>query len=402
MSRDRTVVLAIVVATLAMVVSALAEFALGVLGPFIVEDLGLSRTSFGALTSTFFLVASALSIHAGRRVDQVAISTSLNVLFGCGIVALVLLAVAPTYWLLIVAMVIAGLSAAGSNPIGNKVIAVHVTGRIQGLAMGIKQSGIQIATMTAGIVLPPLALRYGWRVAVLGLVPICVAGLVLTLARFRNDRDETVRGDEESDQPRAPMPPGLIRWLSGFSFLMGSGTSAVAAFVALFAFEAVDVPAHRAGTIPIALGVTGVIARITWGYLVGRIERPWMLLPGFAVVATLSTLLFAASPTVGEPLLWVSAVVFSLGAAAWTPVVYLSLVRLLGPEASGRGSGGVQGAFFLGMIISPLLFGSTADRAGYLVAWFVLTAVFTSATLLSTVWLLRIRRDDAVARRSAS
>lgn len=385
-------VLPVATVTVVKVVSALPEFVIGALSPFIVTELALSRTVFGVLPSVYFVVASALSLTAGSRVDRHGMHATLSAQLAFGLGGLLMLAMAPNFWMLAVAMMFGGIGASIASPVSNKVIALRVARRAQGIAMGINQSGIQIATLVAGAVLPPVAAVFGWRVAIAVITPVPVLGLVLAWFGFRQ-RNPIQAGTQVTDDGEdSARPDGFVAWFAGFAFLMGSGISGVTAFVALFAFEVVDVPPGRAGTIMVALGVTGAASRIVWGHAVGKMDRPWRLLPYFALVAALSTSLFAVSPQVGEPLIWVAALLFGSGAAAWSPVIHLSLVRLLGPDALGRGSGGVQSAFFFGMIVSPMIFGITTDQLGYEAAWIVLTVVFVAAGALAITWLTRMRR----------
>jgi MFS family permease len=104
--RHRPAIIPVATVSLAMVVSALPEFALGALGPFIVSEFELTGTSFGMLASIYFLVGSALSVPAGATADALQLRTTLILLFSFGLAALAVMSVAPTYWILAVALIL--------------------------------------------------------------------------------------------------------------------------------------------------------------------------------------------------------------------------------------------------------------------------------------------------------
>ena len=142
-------------------------FAFGALGPFLVDDFDLSRSSLGLLTTLFFAVGGILSLVAGPMVDRFGGRTVMLGAFGVIGITILAIAGSPSYSLLLVSASFGGASIAAANPTTNKLVAVHVPPGQRGVIMGFKQSGVQIGAFAAGAILAPLAAWLGWRVALL-------------------------------------------------------------------------------------------------------------------------------------------------------------------------------------------------------------------------------------------
>jgi len=164
---------------MAMVVAAFPQYAFGVLGPFLVADLGLSRAELGALTTAMFVAAAGLSPVSGRIVDRIGGRRSMLMLFAATAAGLVLAAVARTYLMLLAATLVTGVGFALGNPATNHVLAFHVDPHRKGALTGVKQSGVQAGALLAGVALPGLAGGVGWRGALLASLVLPVVGLVL-------------------------------------------------------------------------------------------------------------------------------------------------------------------------------------------------------------------------------
>src|SRR2546430_10985472 len=67
-----------------MAVCTFLPYALGALGPFITDDLGITRTALGSLTTVMYAVGAVLSPVAGPLVDRFGGRRSLVVAFATG------------------------------------------------------------------------------------------------------------------------------------------------------------------------------------------------------------------------------------------------------------------------------------------------------------------------------
>ena len=109
-----------------MVMSTFLGYAFGALGPFIIDDLDLSRTALGSLTTVMYLVGSVLSPVIGPLVDRFGGRRSLLTLFAVGTAAILVAAAAPGYGGLMAGAALAGVAVALGNIATNQLIARHV------------------------------------------------------------------------------------------------------------------------------------------------------------------------------------------------------------------------------------------------------------------------------------
>src|SRR5688572_1618548 len=171
----------VVTLTLGMAVCTFLPYALGALGPFITDDLGITRTALGSLTTVTYLVGGALSPVAGPVVDRFGGRRSLALTFVTGALSMAVVAVAGgRYAGLVAASALFGVAVAFGNPATNQLAARAVSAGQHGLVTGVKQSGVQVGAFLAGFVLPGVADAAGWRPAIGGCAAMGVAGLMLT------------------------------------------------------------------------------------------------------------------------------------------------------------------------------------------------------------------------------
>jgi predicted MFS family arabinose efflux permease len=359
-------------------------FAFGALGPFLVDDFDLSRSSLGLLTTLFFAVGGILSLIAGPMVDRFGGRTVMLGAFGVIGITILAIAGSPSYPLLLFSAAFGGASIAAANPTTNKLVAVHVPPGQRGVIMGFKQSGVQIGAFAAGAVLAPLAAWLGWRVALLLAAAVPLLGALGTLVVVPADRAGTPSSHAKSEQ-QAPMD-NAVWWLTAYAFLMGSGVSAVTAYLPLYAVERLDFSIQTAGAVAALIGLVGIAGRIVWGFVSERRSGfVWPLLM-MAAGAVASVLLMMAAEG-NSVLVWLGALLMGATAVTWNAVGMLAVIAMTGPAAAGRASGYVLFGFYGGFVISPLLFGTIVDNTErYDVAWSIVAAIFVLAALVIGAW----------------
>jgi predicted MFS family arabinose efflux permease len=379
-------------------------FAFGALGPFLVDDFDLSRSSLGLLTTLLFAVGGILSLVAGPMVDHFGGRTVMLGAFGIIGITILAMAGSPSYSLLLVSASFGGASIAAANPTTNKLVAVHVPPGQRGVIMGFKQSGVQIGAFAAGAVLAPLAAWLGWRVALLLAATVPLLGALGTLVVVPADRVGEPSSQSKSEK-QAPMDKA-VWWLTAYAFLMGSGVSAVTAYLPLYAVERLDFSIQAAGAVAALIGLVGIAGRIVWGFISERRSGfAWPLLM-MAAGAVASVLLMMAAEE-NAALVWLGALLMGATAVTWNAVGMLAVIAMTGPAAAGRASGYVLFGFYGGFVISPLLFGTIVDNTErYDVAWTIVSAIFVLAALVIGAWQrsgsITPRKPDDVANREAS
>ncbi|MBM9462835.1 MFS transporter [Aeromicrobium sp. YIM 150415] len=370
---------------LVMAVGPLLHYSVSALGPLMVESLGLTATQFGSLWLFTFGAASVCTITAGVVADILDERVVLIGIFVLAFAAVLIGGVAGSYGWLLVALSISGAVQSLSNPVSNRLVAAQVERSGQGVVLGIKQSGVQGAQLFAGLVLPSVAVIVGWRYAIIGSGLIVAVGLLPTMRLVPLSLPDSSRHD-----PLSPgQVPAAVWWLSGYAFLLGIVVQATNVYLPLYLYEELEASVTRAGLIAAVLGGFGVLARLLWGGLAGRVTDLRRLLSGLAVVALVAVAAVFAAHRCGEWLVWVGASMFSFSALAANAIIMLAVVRVVPSGSVGRGTGRVSLGLFLGFMVGPLLAGIVVDRWGFLSAWAVVAGVAALMIALVAMW----RRD---------
>lgn len=364
--------------TLAMAVSALVQFTFGALAPLLVEDLALSRVQLGMLSTAFFVVGAVVSPTVGHAVDALGGRRILLALFGSSMVIFALMAMAPTFWWLLAGAGVAGSVMAAGNPVTNTLVVAHVSPGRRGTIMGVKQSGVWVGAVLAGVALPPIGAAFGWRWAIASTSLLAATGLLLTFGVPRDAR------------PRVPMRwrstgrDDAIRWLVPYAFFMGAGGAAVTAYAALYGVEQLGMSRVAGGWALSVIGLSSVVARIWWARATERMTRvdtPLALVAGLAVIAQIALLLSAWG---GAALFWGAMVLLGASAVAWNAVAMVAVIRTAAPESAGRASGAVLTGFYVGLVVSPVLFGLIVDvTSSYEAGWALAAGLFLAALLVA-------------------
>ncbi len=373
----------VAVLLLTMTVAIGMQFAIPVLGPLIMPDLGLSRAQLGMVTTLFFLVGAATSTSAGRWTDRVGGRNSLLVTHLSAGVAFVIAAQSRSLALLVIAGAVAGIAAALANPATNRLIIAGFAPGSRGAIIGLKQSGVQLGGLVAGVALPSLALLLGWQRALLSwtAMALVTTAIVALSVSATLDPPSGVRRAATKGSGGATMTV-----LSAFAALMGFGVSSVNTYLPIYSVEVVGTSVTTAGLVVSVLAVLGIASRLGWGWRADRIARPIRVLPILSIGALVGTALLVLAAEVGPWALWVGSGVLGATALGWNGVAMLVAMNAVPPERAGWASGRVILFFYIGLVISPIPFGLLADRLGnYVVGWAFVALSFALATAVTTV-----------------
>lgn len=365
-----------------MVFGALTPLVVGALGPYIVPALSLSKSQLGLFVTLSFVVATLASPPSGGLVDRVENRRVVTALFGISAVTLLGVAAANSLAVFLVLALPSGLIQAAANPVTNRLVALHTPLRHRGLVVGAKQAGVHIGGFVAGLALPLVAAAAGWRAAVALAAGAAVVVLWLSF-------DVVPRGSAGTDAVAAATAPfrwreGIVPYLTVYAFLMGGGVAAVTTYIPLYANERIGMGETTAGTVLAVFALTGVAARLAWGWIGDRAAQVAVVLGGLALVSTAATLLLWHAEAGPPWSLWLAAVGLGASAAAWNAVGMLAVVREVHAAHVGRATGLVSVGFFGGFIVSPTAFGALVDATGeYRPGWLAIAAHFALATGLS-------------------
>ncbi|MCW2844653.1 MAG: arabinose transporter permease [Nocardioides sp.] len=352
-----------IVLTLAMGVGPLVIFTLSSLAPELVVDLGVQRVQLGLLATVAYLAAAPLCLMAGPLLRWLDASTVLLLLFGLAAIALILISGARSWWWLCGAAFLSGVVQSMSNPVTNLLVSTS-SERPRGALMGVKQAGVQMGQLCAGMV-ALAALLVSWRIAALATVPICLLALVLTFGLRRTQTPPTVISAGPGGLPREAW------WLFAYSFFVAVAVQASNVYLPLFGTERIGLTSAIAGSTMTLIGLLGIASRIGWGRASDGPRPASSSLRILASTSLLAAGIFEMATATGSPVvLWAGVVVHAAGAIAANVVIIHALITIVRPEQVAAASGYQALAQYLGFAIGPLSFGLLIDQAGgYALGW---------------------------------
>lgn len=350
----------------AMLVSTLPQYALGVLAPVLTVDLAVGEAALGVVAALMYLFASGIARAAGGHLDGVGGRAAFGLLFFAAIASMLLLSVSQSLWWLGAAGAMSGIAMGVNNPITNRLIALFITPRRRGLTIGVKQTGVKVAQLVAGAVIPWLTVLLGWRQGVALLAAAAGGGLVVALAVVPSGR--SARPDVSSGVPIEVLEQ--VRWLRRFAACMAIGMSAITTYLPLYAVQRVGTTLTEAGLVVSGFALTATAARLFWAAVAGRLADPTaalLLLSGGGAVG-LTVLATAAS--VGPWALWAGALLTGATAGSWNVVAQLTVVREVAVARAAAGTGIVQSAFLFGLAAGAPIFGVIVETTdSFTAAW---------------------------------
>lgn len=357
-----------------------------VLAAALIAEFEISRAQLGLLITAFGLVGALLSPVCGRLTDRFGAVRSTTLTMIAGAVTLVAIAFSPTYAVLIGAALLGGFPNGWGNPSTNALIADNVEVGSRGVVTGVKQSGVQAGIFLGGLLLPVFAVWWNWRVAVLIFLALPIGGLLGMIGRK----------DTERERPHTTVLtegklPTSINWIAAYGLVSGLATSAMIAFLPLFAEEDQLWSETMAGTILAAVGFTGIFSRIVWSRWAERSLGHGRTLRILAWMTTVTSVLLALA-SLGTFPSWVlvpAAFLFGAGAMAWNAVGMVAVMEIAPTHLVGKGTGVVLLGFLFGHAIGPPMMGWSVDTFGtYTLGW------LATGVLMATSAALALRIPD--------
>ncbi len=226
-------------------------------------DIGLTPTTLGMLTATFFLTASVSSVPLGRLVERIGWRRAMRI--NAGVAAAVLLAIAlvgRSVWVLAGLLVVGGIAYGFANPAANKALAERVDPGRRGLIFGLKHAGIPTSTLLAGLALPILVLTIGWPAAFA--VAALLAPIVWLLIPGEADTPASIVGVDEPAHGAAPLSVLQLIGLATAAALATWSAISLSTFL-VAAAVATDISEGGAGVLLFAGSLTSIAARVLAG-----------------------------------------------------------------------------------------------------------------------------------------
>jgi predicted MFS family arabinose efflux permease len=357
------------------------------IAPLIRQDLDLSLTQAGSFLSAYYIGPALVSLPAGWLADRWGVRHAMAL--GQALIAVGLFAAAgaPSFSILVVIMVLAGAGYGVLNPTTTKACMAWFPPRQRATVVGLKQIGLPGGGVLGALLMPPVALAFGWRAAVAVAAGAVGALALLTWALYR---DLPAAEAGESARARDGFRTALANrdlWLVGVSTLIFAGVQTVfLSFLVLYLRDVVDLDLVVAAKYLVAAQISGMAGRVVFGLLSDRLfggQRRIVL--AIAGLGSAACALLLAVTTPGAGPLWLAPLAAGVGffGVGWNGVQHTLMAELAEPRAAGTAVGLGLAISSAGVTICPPIFGMLVERlGGYGGAWVMLGAGMALALLL--------------------
>ena len=346
----------------------MAAFSFPVVAPVIAEDLQVPDTLVGFFVSTVYGVGIISALLSPRfidrfgavRVSQLVLVATLAMLIACSL---------GSVFSVVLGAALLGLAYGATAPSSAHLLVPRTPLRMMNLVLSIRQMGVPLGGMMAGVFMAPLTLSFGWQAALLWqALPVVVALLLLEYVR---------QGwDSGRDPTRQILSAGLwapikifferpdLRGLAFACFFYSGLQLCFIAFLTVHLTSKTSFDLVQAGWALALYQLAAVISRPIWGWLADKWVAARVLL------AWQGFIMGAAAVLTGQfDLDWSQWIVLTLCAVAgisasgFTGLAYAEWARLGGAqrtEATGLGSG----VMFTGVLLLPSIFSVAVTGLG--------------------------------------
>lgn len=303
-----------------------------------------------------------------------------------GGIALIGLSVMTSMWQFYLFYLCNALGYLFGGPLPNQVLISRWFSSSRGKVMGIAYLGIGVGGMLVPQIAKALNTELGWRGGLMWLGVLMIA-IAFPMAWFVRENPQTAKAEVKPDEPKAPFV-NILRRSSFYLLLIGSMCSIGAVSGTsqnLKLFMSIDLKysqQHAADIMSVVLGAS-IVGRLLMGWLADKIQKKYVMILIYALVALSIPLLFASHST---SVMYLFAFVFGMALGGDYMIIPLMAAELFGVKVMGRVMGIIISADGLGEAFGPMLAGWLRDEKGSYAYGFsaliILAVIGTLAVLL--------------------
>lgn len=342
--------------------STMSGLTIPVLAPSIAMETGLSPSLIGLYTAFLYggsmiaaLVGSNFLIRFGAlRVSQVCLL----------VVAVGLLINIPGFlFLFVLGALVTGLGGGPSTPASSQILARYSEPKQAPLIFSIKQTGVPVGGVIAGMLLPIFVTAFGWRGALV-CASLMALGLAAALQPLRREFDEDRQPGRKVRvvDLRTPLTTVLrdknIRQLAFGLFAFTGLQLAFASFFVSFLSLGLKWTLTEAGLVYSISMIAGIIGRLFWGWIGTHYIRPLLLLALLGIAMGIACMaLGLITEDWQKSAVCLVAFIYGLTGIGYQGVLLAEIARVSPPGLAGVITGGAVCFAYAGMILMPAAFG---------------------------------------------
>lgn len=348
--------------------------------PWLKIEFALSYAELGLLMTAFFVVSAVGQALSGFVVDRVGAVPVLLGTLAIFTLSALLLAVSPSYPMLMLAAALAGLGNAPFHPVDYSIMNARVPVARLGRAYALHGIVGNLGWGTAPVFLVGLTVLFGsWRWAMVGAACLAATGFLVVwvyraLLAGTPEMKATLAGAGDG---AAAAPAGsataFLRlpavWLNfAFFFTFSLALGGVQSFAAEAARILHDIPLELVGVCLSSYMFAAAGGMFAGGYLISDPQRAERMIGiGFGIAATVAvTVALLPWPGSVVPVLFA---IMGVAAGVATPARDMLVKRATPPGATGRVYGVVYSGLDLGFSIAPAVFGLLMDAGRPSFVW---------------------------------
>jgi len=378
------------VTTLVQAASSAAVLGPAVAAPRLLERLQLGTAAVGLFVALVYLgamVATQVGAYGVRRWGPIRASQLALLCSALGLA----LAAAPSVWVAALGAIVIGLGYGPITPASSQMLARTTAPRHYSLVFSIKQTGVPLGGVIAGLMVPPLASLSPWGPwawfssgtgALWGMAALCLVAALTALplaAALDRERDTACPWPtwRQMLQPAVFVATHrVLRLVALCSFIFSMVQVSLTSYMVSYLNTDLRWTLAAAGAALSASAVAGVIGRVLWGVVADRWTGPRRMLlaltVGMAACGLLMPLLAPATPgAVVVTLLCV----YGATAVGWNGVYLATVAQLVPQGQAALATAGSLFFTFFGVVIGPPIFGVVGTAFGTLGPAFAVLAL---------------------------
>jgi len=373
----------VAVTTIVQVVVTMCSVMPAAIAPELARAFAVPASLIGVQVSLIYLGAMATSLVSGvlirrwgaLRTNQAALAFS-----GVGVA----LMAAPSLFVVAIGSVLTGLGYGLTNPAASHLLMRVTQPKTRNLVFSLKQTGVPLGGVAAGLAAPTLALLFGWQWALLTGAALAL-GMLAVVQPFRRDWDRdrdpavVLRGNPAGNLRLVRQHPTLSR-MSLVGFCYSAVQLSLTTFAVTMLVEDLQFGLVEAGVVLSVLQVAGAGGRLVWGGVADRLgDGNRVLILNGLIAAAAGALTMLLSAGAAPAVVYGVLILFGVSAIGWNGVFMAEVARLAPQGQIGSVTGGVMVSTYAGVLVGPVTFAGAYALVGAYTASFGLCAVISLA-----------------------
>lgn len=388
------------------------RYGYGMLLPYMIKSMGISKTSAGTIYSSYFLSYTLFSPILGWLSDRYNIRIILTVFTLMLAGGAFLMAYATTVFNASLFFIISGIGHAACWAPVMALVQRAVPDKNRGMALAITSMGSAVGIAGLSLVLPAIVLHYTWRGGWIGMAifGFCVAFLNAILipdlsqnrATILHKNDNSWNNGDYHNSVNIPKKyySTILKtkalWFIGISYsLVGFSVLVPYTFLSAYTTERLHFTFAETARCFTVMAISGIAGKLILGYMSDIVKRIHVMMI-CCLLLGIGCMGIALSHI--TEMIYLFAVVFGLGFGAVWPVYAAAAQDFFPSDISGSVIGLWTGFMGIGSILSPTLCGWSIDFTNSYTLAFMMG---TACAIGSVVFLIPVSKVAIPATDSA-